>query len=159
MNGAAISIEPDDPLRAPVRDLLDAHLRALAPTAPPESRHSLDHDALRAADVQFWTARLDGTVVGCAALRLLSPTHGEVKSMSTAEAFRCRGVAGRLLDHLIAAARATGVERLSLETGSQSFFAPAHRLYERHGFTRCGPFGCYREDVNSVFMTRLLHDG
>ena len=32
------------------------------------------------------------------------------------------------------------------------------RLYERFGFTRCGPFADYREDPYSVFMTRALAD-
>lgn len=159
MDAAAITVLRDDPLRPDVRALLDAHLRALAPTAPVGSRHALDHEALRRPEVTFWTARIDDAVVGCGALLQLTPTHGEVKSMSTAEAFRGRGVAACVLEQIVAEARACGLERLSLETGTQAFFAPAHRLYARHGFVPCGPFGQYREDPNSLFMTRTLDDG
>lgn len=55
--------------------------------------------------------------------------------------------------HLITEAADRGVTRLSLETGSMAFFAPARRLHERHGFVYCGPFGDYRADPRSVFMT------
>jgi hypothetical protein len=53
-------------------------------------------------------------------------------------------------------ARAGGMSRLSLETGAWPYFAPARALYARHGFVECGPFGDYREDPNSVFMTLVL---
>jgi len=53
-------------------------------------------------------------------------------------------------------AREQGFMRLSLETGSQPFFAPARRLYERHGFEACAPFGSYQPDPASHFMTCRL---
>jgi putative acetyltransferase len=59
----------------------------------------------------------------------------------------------------VAEARHSGYERLFLETGSQEFFAPARRLYERHGFTDCPPFAGYEADPNSVFMSLLLGAG
>jgi putative acetyltransferase len=95
-------------------------------------------------------------VLGVGALKRLSPDHGEVKSMHTAEAARGRGVASALLGRIVESARAAGLTRLSLETGSWPYFAPARALYARHGFTECGPFGDYREDPNSVFMTLPL---
>jgi putative acetyltransferase len=49
-----------------------------------------------------------------------------------------------------------GYHRMSLETGAMPFFAPARALYARHGFVECPPFADYREDPNSVFMTRDL---
>ena len=39
---------------------------------------------------------------------------------------------------------------------SRDFFAPARRLYTRHGFTECGPFGGYVLDPHSRFFTRVL---
>ena len=79
--------------------------------------------------------------------------------MRTAERARGRGVASALLRHLLAEARNSGYRRLFLETGSQEFFAPARRLYERHGFAACPPFAGYAPDPNSVFMTLGLDAG
>jgi putative acetyltransferase len=49
-----------------------------------------------------------------------------------------------------------GFRRVSLETGSAEFFAPARGLYRKFGFDYCEPFGDYRLDPHSVFMTREL---
>jgi putative acetyltransferase len=143
----------DDPQ---VIELLRAHLaRATAETAP-GSAHALDLSALRAPEVTFWSAWEEDVLVGVAALKALSADHGEVKSMHTAQAVRRRGVATALLRHIIAAAETRAMSRLSLETGSWPFFAPARALYARHGFVECAPFGDYRPDPNSVFMTLAL---
>ena len=61
-----------------------------------------------------------------------------------------------LLEHIITEARRMGFTRLSLETGSAEFFAPARRLYEKFGFEYCEPFDGYRPDPLSVFLTRTL---
>ena len=95
-------------------------------------------------------------VVGVGALKRLSRVHGEIKSMHTAEANRRRGVGTAMLQHILEAARAIGLSRLSLETGSWAYFEPARALYRRHGFVECSPFGEYVEDSNSVFMTLEL---
>ena len=143
----------DDPRLAP---FLQAHLDDMEPTAPPESRHALDLDALRAPTVRLWVA-LDGAeLVGTAALAALEPGHEELKSMRTDPARRGRGIGARLLADLVEDARSRGVRRISLETGSMDFFAPAHALYARAGFTPCDPFGRYRPDPLSTFMTLAL---
>jgi acyl-CoA synthetase (AMP-forming)/AMP-acid ligase II len=49
-----------------------------------------------------------------------------------------------------------GYHSLKLETGAMPEFAAGRTLYERHGFVRCGPFGSYSDDPNSVFMTKAL---
>src|SRR5690349_1553650 len=127
----------DDPR---VVALLHAHLtRARAETAP-GSAHALDLSVLRDADVTFWSAWDAEEVVGVGALRRLTHEHGEIKSMHTAEAARGRGVGSTLLRHIMAVARARGMSRLSLETGSWPYFGPARALYARHGFVACGPF-------------------
>lgn len=149
-------IDLDDPLRDDVRALLDEHLADMFATSPAESVHALDHGALAAPGVTFWTARDDERVLGCGALKELSASHAEIKSMRTTPAARGRGVASLVLGHLLAEARARGYERVSLETGPQEFFAPARRLYARHGFAECGPFGDYVLDPYSVFMTLEL---
>ena len=133
---------------------LQAHLDDLEPTAPPESRHALDLAALHRPGVRLWTASERGGIVGTAALAALEPGHEELKSMRTDPARRGRGIAAQLLTHVLADARARGISRISLETGSMEFFAPARRLYERAGFEPCPPFGGYVEDPNSAFFTR-----
>jgi putative acetyltransferase len=61
-----------------------------------------------------------------------------------------------MLQHLITTARERGIRRLYLETGSQPEFQPAQQLYASAGFSVCGPFGDYKEDVYSVFMSLAL---
>jgi putative acetyltransferase len=157
-----VQIAIDSPARDDVRRLLDEHLTDMFATSPAESVHALDHSALLAPAITFWTARDDdGTLLGCGALsRLDAPDHtgphGEIKSMRTAAHARGRGVASALLDEVLAEARRREYTRVSLETGPQDYFAPARRLYARHGFTECGPFGSYTLDPYSVFMTLEL---
>jgi putative acetyltransferase len=140
----------DDPR---VIALLHTHVaRARAETAR-GSAHALDLSGLRAAEITFWSAWEGDTVVAVGALKQLTPGHGEIKSMHTAEAARGRGVGSALLRRIMAAARSRGMSRLSLETGSWPYFLPARALYARHGFVECPPFGEYGEDPNSVFMT------
>ncbi|AEG44314.1 GNAT family N-acetyltransferase [Isoptericola variabilis] len=156
-------IATDSPVRADVRALLDEHLADMHATSPPKSVHALDAAALLAPGVTFLTARApDGLLLGCGALSELAPSaagapgHGELKSMRTARTARGRGVATAVLARLLGLARERGYARVSLETGSQDFFAPARRLYARHGFVECGPFGSYVPDPHSVFMTLEL---
>jgi putative acetyltransferase len=139
-----------------VVELLHTHVsRARAETAR-GSAHALDLSQLRGPDITFWSAWEGDAVVGVGALKRLSAEHGEIKSMHTAEAARGRGVGSALLRQIIAAARARGMSRLSLETGSWAYFLPARALYARHGFVECPPFGEYQADPNSVFMTLEL---
>jgi putative acetyltransferase len=145
----------DDPR---VIQLLAIHVSKAREQTAPGSAHALDLSGLRSADVRFWTAWDGDTPVGTAALKRLSSTLGEVKSMHTSEAFRRRGVGSVLLRHLMEAARAEGMRRLNLETGSWAFFLPAREFYARHGFIECGPFGEYVLDPNSVFMSLELDD-
>lgn len=141
---------------AEVHALLQTHLDTMALHSPAESRHALDLSGLTVAEVTFWSVWEGDALVGCGALKELSPEHGEIKSMHTAAAHRGKGVAGKIVEHVIATARARGYTRLSLETGSPDGFAAARGLYERYGFTYCGPFGDYKEDPYSVFMTLEL---
>ena len=146
-----------DDLSGPeVRSLLEEHLQTMHSLSPPESVHALDVAALRSPDITFWTSWSERELLGCGALKALTPTHGEVKSMRTVVAHRRRGVARAMLEHIVGEARVRGYLRLSLETGSMPAFKPARRLYESFGFSYCAPFADYAEDPNSVFMTRTL---
>lgn len=159
-------IAPESPDRADVRALLEEHLSDMYATSPAESVHALDLAALLAPGLTFLTARDDdGTLLGCGALSELAPTtatsdgRGEVKSMRTARPARGRGVAAAVVDRLVTLARGRGYAAVSLETGPQEYFAPARRLYARHGFVPCGPFGDYSPDPCSVFYTLDLTSG
>jgi len=149
-------IELDDLSRTEVHVLLREHLADMHEFSPPESVHALDVAKLRGADVTFWTAWDNGLLLGCGALRQLTPTHGEVKSMRTAKTLRRRGAGRVILAHIIGEATRRGYRRLSLETGAHQAFAPAWKLYESFGFTRCGPFADYEPDPNAVFMSLAL---
>ena len=156
-----ISIDRDSPTRDDVRLLLSEHLADMYATSPAESVHALDHSALTAPSITFWTAREDGSLLGCGALKLLaSPTgpsmHGEIKSMRTTATARGRGVATLMLGHILEDARTRNLECVYLETGTEDYFAPARRLYARHGFTECPPFADYVLDPNSIFMELRL---
>ena len=78
--------------------------------------------------------------------------------MHTVQSFRRRGAGSAMLRHIIATARARGMSRLSLETGSWDYFRPAHAFYRSHGFVECPPFGDYVLDPNSVFMSLDLRE-
>lgn len=151
-----IRIREDDPRRPEIVALLEVHLAFMATQSPPESRHALDVEGLCRPDITFWSVWNESDLIGCGALRELDPRHGEIKSMHTAQVLRGQGLGGRILTHIIEEGRRRGYARLSLETGSMAGFAPAHALYGRFGFAFCPPFGSYREDPNSVFMTLAL---
>ena len=93
---------------------------------------------------------------GCVALKELDSRSGEVKSTRTAKAHRRKGVASKILKHIIKEAERRGYDRLNLETGVIPEFAPARALYIRYGFESRGPFADYIDDLNSVFMTKKL---
>jgi putative acetyltransferase len=151
-----LRIERDDLHRAEVQVLLNEHLTSMYALSPPESVHALGLEGLKSPDVTFWTVWEGDVLMGCGALKEVDPTHGEVKSMRTPVRLRRRGAGRAILTHILAEARARGYTRLSLETGSMAEFKPAHELYESFGFTYCGPFGPYKEDPYSAFMTLEL---
>jgi putative acetyltransferase len=149
-------IELDDLTRPEVHALLHEHLANMYELSPPESVHALDLSKLRSPDITFWTVWDGATLIGCGALKEMSATEGEIKSMRTPKAMRRRGAGRAVLMHIIEEARARGYRRLNLETGSQDGFEPARNLYRSFGFTDCGPFGDYKPDPNSAFMTLEL---
>jgi putative acetyltransferase len=139
-----------------VQALLEHHVRTARSETAPGSAHALDVDGLKSADMTFWSAWEGDTLLGVGALKQLSKSHGEIKSMHTVQARRRAGVGTAMLRHIIEAARMMGMTRLSVETGSWAFFQPARTLYRSHGFAECPPFGDYVADRNSVFMTLEL---
>lgn len=151
-----MDIRPDDLSGPEICALLEEHIQHMLSISPPDSVHALDLDALRKPDITFWSAWSGPELLGCGALKELDPSHGEIKSMRTVAAHRRKGVARAMLHHILGVAASRGYRRISLETGSQDAFEPAHRLYESLGFNYCPPFDGYTDDPNSVFMTKCL---
>lgn len=143
--------------RDDVRALLALHFDEMRAGSPPSACHVLPADGLDRPEIRFFTVRdADGDLLGCGALRRLEADHGEVKSMRTAPDALGRGVGRAMLAHIIAQARAAGMRRLSLETGSTDQFAGALRLYPSEGFVPCGPFADYRPSPFTRFFTRAI---
>ena len=152
--------------------LLQQHLDSMASVSPPESVHALDVEGLKAPEVTFWclwsaskneSSAASGEsrrLMGCGALKEFvlecangtTAVGGEIKSMKTADDSLRRGVARKLLEHIIEQAHQRGYQALYLETGSTPEFDAAHQLYLRFGFVDCEPFGDYVLDPFSRFM-------
>jgi len=136
--------------------MLKFHFDTNIAVTPPGSAHVFDVSRLKQPDVFFWSAWKAKCLMGTGALKLLDAKHGEIKSMHTLQTARRSGVGTAMLQHIMDNAKAKGLQRLSLETGSFDFFAPARTLYARHGFLECPAFGDYKPDPHSTFMTREL---
>ena len=149
-------ISIDDPRADDVRALLERHLAFARATTRPEDVYALDVDGLADPAVTFFSYRVDGRVVGVAALKRIDEEHAELKSMHTAEEARGQGVARALVEHIVGLARERGYRRLSLETGSGPAFEPARALYASAGFAPCEAFGDYTPSPNSAYMALAL---
>ncbi|MFM2483766.1 GNAT family N-acetyltransferase [Celerinatantimonas yamalensis] len=136
--------------------LLQEHLMDMHATSPLESCHALDASQFKAANIRFWGLWQAEQLLGCIALKVIEPGHGEIKSMRTAKSARGQGLAKQLIEHLLQQAQTLGLTKISLETGTADFFIPARCLYQRYGFSECAPFGDYVIDPHSTFMTRQL---
>lgn len=144
----------DDPQ---VIALLRLHADGMLANSPADSCHFLDQSGLKSTDIAFWSAWEGDTLAGVGALKTLDAAHGEIKSMRTAPGKLRSGTGAAILSHILGAARARGLRRLSLETGSGDAFEPAIALYRKFGFTDCAAFGDYPADSpTSRFMSRAL---
>ncbi|GAB4469087.1 MAG: GNAT family N-acetyltransferase [Elainellaceae cyanobacterium] len=159
-----MQIREDDLTGDKIAVLLREHLDNMHEITPPGSVHALDLERLRfrdgslreSPDITFWSVWQGDELLGCGALKELDATSGEIKSMRTVQAHRRKGVAAKMLEHILAEARRRGYSQLYLETGALAEFAPARSLYARYGFEPCGPFADYADDPNSAFMTKAL---
>lgn len=151
-----LEIKVDDLSGDEIAAFLDEHIVEMRTVSPPESKHALDLEGLRKPEITFWTAWHENTLVGCGAIKELDSQQAEIKSMRVSSSYRGKGIASKLLQHIVSESKQRGYQRLSLETGSMSFFKPARSLYEKFGFKYCSPFSNYVEDPNSVFMTKEL---
>lgn len=147
---------PASPSEPEVSAVLLRHHTLMRAGSPEESCHVMDPAALRDAGVRLLAAHAGDKVLGVGGLVVIAPGHGELKSMHTLAEARGRGIGRGILLALLDLGRKIGLARVSLETGTAESFAAARGLYAAHGFTNCPPFGDYKVDPLSVFMTRTL---
>jgi|TARA_B100001059_G_scaffold210671_1_gene224474 putative acetyltransferase len=139
-----------------VNQLLKKHFIELRAASPKGSTHVLDIPGLKVPTIKFWSLWQDDKLMGCGALKFLDQDHGEFKSIRLHDDFRGRGNGIKVVNHLIFEAKKLKIKRLSIETGASNFFAPARKLFDNCGFVPCAPFAHYKEDVNSLYLTKLL---
>jgi len=149
-----MEIKLDDLTGQEITELISEHLMGMALHSPSESIHALNKQQLKTSEITFWSAWEGNELLGCGALKELDSQHGEIKSMRTASRHLRKGVGKRMLEHIIQEAKRRGYSRVSLETGSMTAFEPARKLYASFGFEYCPPFSDYKDDPNSVFMTK-----
>lgn len=152
----AILIAEEHPLTPDLSLLFERHTADMHADTPPESIHMMDKGALAAPGIRFFVLRDGDQALAMGAYKRINDGHAEIKSMHVLSEARGRGLSKAMLDHLVAAARADGFIRLSLETGVQPTFIAARALYDRAGFVECPPFEGYQDDPNSIFMTKVL---
>lgn len=145
-------IRQDDLAGEQTRALLAIHLAGMHANSPPDHVRALDLSGLQAPGVTVWSAWRDGQVAAIGALKLLADGNAEVKSMRTRPEFLRMGAGAALLETIIAAARAHGARRLSLETGSGAAFEPALALYRRRGFRDSEAFADYERSAFNQFL-------
>ena len=141
-----------------VNKLLTKHFIELRAASPEGSAHVLDIPGLKDPSIKFWSLWEDEKIFGCGALKFLDKGHGEFKSIRVHDNFRNKGNGIKVIEHLINKAKMLNIRRISLETGAGEFFDPARKLFERCDFKPCKPFAHYKEDVNSLYLTKLINN-
>jgi N-acetylglutamate synthase and related acetyltransferases len=135
-----------------VNSLLTKHFIELRSVSPEGSAHVLDIPGLKISSIKFWSLWDNNQLIGCGALKFLSDTHGEFKSIRVADKHRKKGMGEKIISHLITEAKKIGIKKLSIETGAGEFFLPARKLFKKFGFKACKPFAHYKEDPNSCYF-------
>ena len=139
-----------------VNKLLTKHFIELRAASPEGSAHVLDIPGLKVPTIKFWSLWESEKIFGCGALKFLDNEHGEVKSIRIHDDFRNKGYGIKIIDHLIYEAKKLNIKRISLETGAGKFFDPARSLFKKCNFEPCQPFAHYKEDINSLYLTKLI---
>ena len=139
-----------------VNELLTKHFVELRAASPEGSTHVLDIPGLQISSIKFWSLWSDNLLMGCGALKFLDNQHGEFKSIRIHDNFRNKGNGINVVNHLITEAKKLDIVRLSIETGAGEFFKPARKLFKQSGFKPCNPFAHYKDDINSVYLTKYI---
>ena len=146
-------IEVESPLTDEVRALIAELNETLLALTPPEFCFHMTAEQMAEPDTTVFVARDGGAAVACGALKRHGAV-GEVKRMYTRPSHRGQKIGARIVERIEALARAEGLSRLVLETGDRH--PAAWTVYERAGFTRCGPVLDYPDSEWSVFYTKDL---
>jgi len=141
-----------------VNELLTKHFIELRSASPEGSAHVLDIPGLKTSSIKFWSLWENENLFGCGALKFLDKNHGEFKSIRIHDKFRNKGNGIKVIKHLIEEAKKLGIKRLSIETGAGVFFKPARKLFKKCGFEPCEPFAHYKNDINSIYLTKLINN-
>ena len=141
-----------------VNELLTKHFTELRAASPKGSAHVLDIPGLKDPSIKFWSLWENEKLLGCGALKFLDKRHGEFKSIRVHDKFRNKGNGIKVMKHLIQEAVKLDIERLSIETGAGKFFEPARKLFKKCNFEACEPFAHYKEDINSIYLTKLINN-
>ena len=141
-----------------VHELLTKHFIELRAASPEGSTHVLDIPGLKIPSIKFWSLWQNDMLMGCGALKFLDKKHGEFKSIRIHDNFRRAGNGINVVNHLIKEAKKLNITRLSIETGAGNFFKPARKLFKKCGFETCKPFAHYKEDINSLYLTKTLEN-
>ena len=141
-----------------VHDLLTKHFVELRAASPEGSAHVLDIPGLKVSSIKFWSLWQNDKLMGCGALKFLNNENGEFKSIRIHNNFRKQGNGINVINHLINEAKKLNIKRLSIETGAGDFFKPARKLFKMCGFETCKPFAHYKEDVNSVYLSKIINN-
>ena len=141
-----------------VHELLTKHFIELRAASPKGSAHVLDIPGLKTPSIKFWSLWQNDTLMGCGALKFLDKRHGEFKSIRIHDNFRKTGNGISVINHLIDEAKKLNIIKLSIETGAGGFFKPARNLFKKCGFETCKPFAHYKQDINSIYLTKTLRN-
>ena len=141
-----------------VNELLISHFIELRAASPKGSAHVLDIPGLKVSSIKFWSLWEEEKLFGCGALKFLDNDHGEFKSIRIHDNFKNKGNGIKIIQHLIDEAKKLNIKRLSIETGAGEFFTPARKLFEKCDFKPCKPFAHYKEDINSIYLTKLINN-
>jgi len=152
MSGA-VSIAEESPDQPAVIALLKAGDAYAAALYPAESNHGTALNELLQPNVTFLVARLDGAVVGTAAI-VATDGYAEMKRVFVAETARGLKLGSKLLRAIEQNAAAKGLSIVRLETGVSQ--PEALGLYRKAGYVEVEPFGDYDPDPLSIFMEKSL---
>lgn len=151
-----IAITTEKSLTDELAQILQAHWLFCTSSTPIEHVYALDASKLFLPDITVFGARIDGEIIGVGAIRKLDPHHAELKSMHTLAKYRGSGVGKAMVAHIEDFAKRSGIERISLETGTNEAFKPARELYKSLEYNSCDAFGDYVLSEDNMCMTKLI---
>ena len=151
-----IVIAIEESLTDELAQVLQVHWLFCTSSTPIEHVYALDASKLFTPDITVFGARIDGELVGVGSMRKLADHHAELKSMHTLAKSRGLGIGKAMVAHIEEFAKDNGVDRMSLETGTNEAFRPARELYKSLGYESCDAFGDYVLSEDNMCMTKSI---